>query len=120
MIARNEPIRAPARVVDEVLGHGFESYVATLDIASFGEALSECIDAESISVQRCATEQTNHRYRRLLCSYLNRPPAAPPSSVMNSRRRITLPIYWLPIQGIKQKCATCETGRNDQFALQKS
>ena len=70
----------------------FDRDVLALDMAGFFEALAKCAQAVGERVGRCAVEKPDHRHRRLLRARRKRPrAAAPPSSVMNSRRLIRSP-----------------------------
>ena len=65
----------------------FDRDALAFDVAFFREAVAECSDARCQLFWRSTVEKPDHGHRRLLRPRRERPrTAAPPSSVMNSRR----------------------------------
>ena len=75
-----------------------DRHVLALDIAGLFQALAKSAQTVRVRVRRCGVEEPDHWHRRLLRARRERPrAAAPPSSVMNSRR--LMPNMGLPPKG---------------------
>ena len=69
-----------------------DRHVLALDVTGFAEAFAERGHIARVAFGRAVAEKPDHRQRRLLRARRERPSAAaPPRSVMNSRRLIAAP-----------------------------
>ena len=69
----------------------FDRHVLAFDMAGFGETAAECIQERPTRSDRLRAEKPHHRHRLLRARRKRPHAAAPPSSVMNSRRIIQSP-----------------------------
>ena len=93
---RRQPIRSSLRPAI------FDRDVLTLDVAGLVQASAEGGHRRSERLRRLSIEESDHRHRRLLRARRKRPRgAAPPSSVMNSRR--PMPDMGLPLSAVCRK-----------------
>ena len=84
----NQIGRQRRQPIELILGPAvFDRHVLALDIAGVFEALTKSAQTLRVAVGRYGAEESDHRHRRLLRARRERPrAAAPPRSVMKSRR----------------------------------